>query len=314
MRRYQKIMSGVLFLIVLLVLIVGCIGPDATAIEPPVLTSTPAPTKSSTSTRTYAPSSTISQISSSVPDLLPLAVGNTWTYSTTVSEGKSSFFQRALGMKQGGLFITTGIGAQGPLYQYETYTIVSLGQESGSWQVEITASDSNGVNSPFVKKRYDGANKVFWQKSRIGDQDIIGFIDEKIHYERDKLPPGWKEDVVDPIAETRTLVPIFKVLVGEKQSYIKYEVQAIGSNVKVSSFNKMLGVNTSINNFENCVEVKEDVEIKEANDIRNPWSTGWVTYRYFCPAIGLVKELQENRAGEILYYSELIKYNLVLSK
>lgn len=249
-------------------------------------------------------------------DILPLAVGNTWTYSKTIPRGKEAFFQRSLIVRQGGYFLTVGTSGtetNEPVSCLETYKVVGIGEKRKSWRVEITATPPECRGKNLRDGRYEDASRIFWEKEPNFSKDEVGIINERIIYDRDKLPPGWKDEVVDPIEEVRITSFVWKVLAGKDQPYISLKRELVGSNIKVSSSNRTVSIKTPAGDFEDCVEVKEDVAIQKGNDKKDPWSTGWTNCRYLCLGIGLVKEFQKTQSGDVLYFMELIKYHLVSS-
>lgn len=261
-------------------------------------------------------------------DFLPLAVGNTWVYRNSIPQGKHAYFQRAILMKQRGAkskelgyFITTGRTHvqdtdRQPVDCLDTYRIIEPGETSGSWRVEISVPESKCGGDNLRDGRYGNASKIFWSKELIDTpgrptpgKEILGYLREKIIYDRNQLPPGWKEDVVEPVEEIRNLGVLWKILPPKGESYFSVTIE-MSRNAKLYAADKALSVKTPAGNFENCLEVKEDMTVQKGDDRKDPWSTGWTTHRYFCAKIGLVKELQKNRSGEILYSLELVKYEL----
>lgn len=251
------------------------------------------------------------------PELLPLAVGNSWTYAKTVPQGKRAFFQRALPLQEGRSFVTIGqgVGIEGAVSCQETYTVVASG-ERGAWQVSITASppECSAITHGPRDGRYNGASKIFWEKAPSANKEFIGTLSERIVYDRERLPPGWKDKVVEPIAEARDVGVLWRVLPPKGQSYFSVTLAPVGSNFELSASDKVVALKTPAGSFDTCFAVQENISIEKGSDKKDPRATGWTTYRHFCLGVGLVKEWQENRAGEVLYTMELTNYQLVSSR
>lgn len=257
--------------------------------------------------------------------LVPLAVGNTWTYSKTVPQGKHGFFQRTLLAErsevkgQFGTFITTGRTHvretdTAAVTCLETYKVVSPGDKEGVWQVAVTATPPacQGDNSENLRDgRYGAAQKIVWRTEAGVSPQTVGLLTETILFDRDSLPPGWQDIVVEPIQDSHDLALLWKILEKDEKKAVSHDLgHAYARNTSTFSSNFSSPIKTQVGSFDNCLEVHEEVNIQKGKDTSDPFSTGWITYRFFCHGVGLVKELQKDRAGDVLYVMDLIKYEL----
>lgn len=211
--------------------------------------------------------------------------------------------------------IGQGIGIEGAVSCQETYTVVASG-ERGAWQISITASppECSAITHGPRDGRYNGASKIFWEKVPSDSKEFAGTLSERIVYDRARLPPGWKAKVVEPIEEGRDMGVIWRILPPKGQSYFSVKIAPVGSNIELSASDRAGALKTPASNFDTCFAVQENIRIETGSDKQDPRATGWTTYRHFCLGVGLVKEWQENRAGEILYTMELTNYQLGSSR
>jgi hypothetical protein len=243
-------------------------------------------------------------------DLLPLDVGNTWVYSKTVLIDRTYLFRTQLELKEGGYVITIGRGGDGPLDCTETYKIVALGEESGVWKIEVSGDPAESCKEAKLRDgRYEGADKVFWREENSYVDPIERFVDEEIYYNREQLVQGWKDQVITEPVESRHFAFIWRDVTEKDQESWTVELSALGEPITTTSSSRIVSVDVPLGHFDDCIEVKDDIA-REGGDHNSAWSSGWITRRYFCPRVGLVKESQENRAGQILYSMDLIKYTL----
>lgn len=262
-------------------------------------------------------------------DLLPLAEGNTWVYDKRVPEGRSAFHERELRLKDGRWMSETSgfVGSRGGIHCVEQYE-VGMQNAQGQWEIKTTSKEKNcnGKFSGPRDGRYWGAAKVLWSKDVFGKPGIpnldvrslnagLGHIRETIVYDLaalydlTNLPAGWS--FVMPAEEQRIVGMIYRALVPAGKSLYTEIIQMEGSRAEVWSFDQVISVNTPAGSFTNCVLFIERVP---PNESYSQWKTGWSTSSYFCPGVGLVKELQiepqSDRLGKTNYTMELLSYHV----
>lgn len=246
----------------------------------------------------------------SVAVALPLAIGNSWTYVKRVPAGRRAAFRRVLGLTDGGSFVTTGgnVGMSGAVRCTEPYKVVAFDPGTKDWKVEIESAPMECKQASHGPRdgRYASATEVFWGTRPMADAAVAATIVEKIVFNRSLLPPGWREQVRDPIVDVREQGITWKTFAGPGGA-VRVQMEGIGSNVKLTASNELSSVDTMAGRFTNCYAVTEDVKIEEGPDKEDPFATGWITQRYFCLGIGLVKETQTNRAANLLYTMELAR-------
>jgi hypothetical protein len=255
-------------------------------------------------------------------DCFPLSAGNSWTYSKTVPAGKRAFFQRVLALKDGRSFVTTGgsVGFDRAVSCTETYDLV-VAHEADAWEVRISAEPTacNSKDGP-RDGRYYGAIQVLWQKKRADDLgrqvsgDLEGvYVMERIRYEPERLPPGWREQVTLPAEEARTEAIVWSPGAAGAAYPISVTVTFFVERVKLSAEEVPDSVETPAGRFTGCIEVEEVVAPSPDRDPTTPWAGGWRTVRYYCQGVGLVKEVQSDQAGETLYTLVLTQYHLAIA-
>jgi hypothetical protein len=253
-------------------------------------------------------------------DFLPLAAGNNWTYVKRVPPGRRAFVERSLRLKDQRLFVTTGesVGVSGAVHCTETYTVVR-NAGGGEWEISVRASPrecSELTHGP-RDGRYLGAVRTAWMKRLMASpgmptpgEEVLGYIQEKLTYDRDGLPPGWRDDVTEPVEETRVIGVIWKALPPPGQSFASVELRSLAGTSVIRGSDTPVSLQVPAGSFSNCIETKEDVSRSTGRDLRNPSETGWTRRSHFCPNVGLVKEVETNRAGDVLYSMDLETYRL----
>ena len=165
--------------------------------------------------------------------------------------------------------------------------------------------------------RYQDALRIFWLKQFVDapgqpepGKEVLGYINEKLVYDRNALGPGWRDEVSEPVEDTRVVGVIWKVLPAEGRTFASIELRSLSGDTQIRASDTAVSLNTPAGSFLNCVETREDVSRNNGRDLHNPSETGWIRSSVFCSNVGLVKEVERNRAGEMLYSMELQKYRV----
>lgn len=278
MRRHRKIMFAILSLLILAALVVSCAGPHTT----------PRPTP----TRTTAP--TISaQPRAERNTVLPLAVGNTWTYAKTVSPGKIPKLWLELQMRDGGVghFIDVDFPCDPGTY-IQTFTVVKQIDES-TWDIEFTSKPGK------CEGHYRDANRILWSW-RPGV--LAPYVEERVTYDRRAPPlgwhiPQWPDEGIDPPTHKRIILwdPREKGVIFRVPRY-KFVNAYYGDSSEPWK--------TPAGAFDCCLVIREVVEPQKADFPGFP-EESWQNIRVFCLGVGLVREVQIIANGEEVYRMEL---------
>lgn len=234
-------------------------------------------------------------------NFLPLAVGNTWTYSRSVNPDKHVWYLQDVQRKEGGssVLIARDINCV-PGIHVETYRVIGQEKVFGevdAWRVELESGQCRG--------RYEDVERILWfidiERTKAADSSA----NELITYSE-----PWEPGLVDPPVQRRELVLLWKKL--DSQEPIKTFL--LINNIPIVQWthkNIPLSITTPAGSFSECVEIIEDVipfwDSKKGTD---PFDVGWETYSYFCYNVGLVKEVQKDRNGEVTYILELTSHGV----
>jgi len=312
-------------LVSMALLLVACVEQEVTRVvkirETVVVTATTEPLRPTLAPATATPTpvppaptlTPMGTLTSTVSNLFPLAVGNSWNYSKTVSANMDVWHWRAIPIEEGGTFLTFGRRLPDSYYSSielpdprtrvcaETYSISKQVEAPclgcPAWEIDFTGDCQPG--------RYNDAQEIVWyyetkSDDHLQDMGPYTYAVERITYNRDALPPGWEDIVVDPPVQERRFLVIWQTLTVSGSGIEVKESPSLGTDevVEMTYRDSAVSVTTTVGSFDECVEVIEDVKSE----------AGWTTYSYFCPGVGLVKEIQKDRNGEVTSCMELTRY------
>jgi hypothetical protein len=221
---------------------------------------------------------------------LPLAEGNTWTYKKAIPENREVFcwsvYQPGKYMF-GPIKLNTGISE-------ETYTVKESNVENGRkfWEIQVSGPEARDGRYGAMK---GGIDKIIWR--RVISSGYIIQIDEIIV--RDSFFLGkWGQEspiVIEPI---RKEINVGLLMSGWWDGKDFHPLpKEIGTKALIEEGNITVPAGTWKEFLKVCTEVKS----KESQ---------WVTCSYYARDIGLVKEIQKDRDGDLTYSLELVRYTL----
>jgi len=192
-------------------------------------------------------------------------------------------------------------GDSGPVSRTETYK-VDAHDKSGAWQISITSVPSSGKPRD---GRYIGASKILWGRTSTGANTATHQVYETIVHDPEGFGPN-KELLRLPAMDCHWLAPSWKTTVPRGRHTAALWSTSVGGCVVDYSTNRITTVKVAAGAFHNCVVTKEVRGVMGQDAPR----TAYTTYSFFSPGVGLVKEVQKDEAGEVLYTMELKSYHL----
>ncbi len=216
---------------------------------------------------------------------LPLAIGNEWVYTRTVSQGVFSWEA----YRESGKDEITLAAAPSPDIPVgeseETYLITNMVEEDGYQHWEVKVSDSKARDGRYGSL-LTKPDKVLW--GRVDSSEHLIEIDElliklKGHFSNEKRHS--RILVIEPLQEG-----VEARLSGVGLEAVLYTVPP-----------QLVDVEVPAGKFPCSLEMNMLVEADQRS---------WETRSYYASHVGLVKELQRDEMGNLTYTMELAKYEL----
>lgn len=298
----RKAVEGLIAIIAIavVVLFVGCVDkeePGPTP-QPTTPTYTPKPTVTPTPSLTETPAKSEGNThednkndfdSLQYSHYLPLAKGNTWTYKKTIQGNREVFCWSLYDADRfiyGPLELTTGISE-------ETYAVEKSFVENGrkSWGIHVSGSEARDGRYGAMRGFID---KIIWR--RVPSSEHVIEIDEIIVRHSSFLGEWMQESpiVIEPIRKELKV----SAMSGwwDNTTFHPYpidiettsQLEKVKITVPAGTWNEFLKI---------CTEVNTD-------------DYQWVTCSYYARDVGLVKEIQKDRNGDLTYSLELVRYTL----
>lgn len=259
---------------------------------------------------------------------LPLAVGNTWTYTRTVMPGKMVQYLITIPEKKGNADRKFAAQTCDPGTYDETYLIdrqEKLSDGTSTWRIKIDSPEA----PEGCQGRYHEAQQIHWYAQSTDMAGADAEVFERITYDSSVLRD---HDLVDPTVQTRNFLIEWETLGGKHaqgerldpdgttppDDYPTFTIATMvvpAASLTMFSEDAPWKVTTPAGSFDECIEAIEYVQFDEAQSapiIQENFGAGWVTYRYFCRGVGLVKEIQREwwKGEAVTYILELKSFNI----
>lgn len=219
---------------------------------------------------------------------LPLAKGNTWTYRKTEKE-KIFFWSLSERDKvwYGTIKSETGMSE-------ETYAVKESIIENGLkfWEIQVSSPKARDGRYGAVCGLID---RILW--GRVPSSEHIIEIEEII-VRKSYFSDEWKEErpiLIEPVVKDMKI----SVTPGRWDDTTGFHPHPL--DMTISAAIEKLNITVSANTWKECLKVSTEVKTEKYQ---------WTRHSYYVRGIGLVKEIQEDRNGDLTYLLELISYTL----
>jgi len=233
---------------------------------------------------------------SQMQDYLPLCTGNSWTYIHVEEPGRIIRNWAEVVLKGGLIYSVRGRKPSSGSTKTEVYTVgdsITLDQIR-FWNIEIKNSASDARDGRYHHIP-EPPRLLLWGKRLLDDGSLLSIVEERIvRYSTMTSIPSEAEHRAELL------------IAPERQGIRVIAGRGIAEMICLPN---RITINTPAGEFTNCITMVTRVEPEEGSS-DDDVESGWESYSYYAPGVGLVKEVQKDLDDNVNYTLELKSYNI----